>query len=320
MNESMHAVDVVLATYNGEPYLDEFLESMVAQTHTNWRLLVSDDGSSDGTLAVVARWAARDPRIRLVNIERQGGVAANFSKATEFATADYVLLADQDDVWLPAKISTMLGVIIETENGDRDVPILCFSDLTLVDQGLQPISPSLYGYRSLDPMRNLDAGYLLWFSAVYGCSVIVNQALVRRSIPVPSSAIMHDQWFALQAAMHGRVVYLNQSFVLYRQHGNNDMGALRSGLLHKARRFGWYHRRISARAARVRQEIAHLVQHDADRVALERKGVSLNPGLMGRVNFVRRHVLPYARGQAAFALAFAVAFLVCPGPAMTKSP
>lgn len=303
-------VDIVLATYNGERFLDAFIQSLQQQDFAQWTLLVSDDGSQDQTVPMLHAWAAAEPRIRIVNLERQGGVAANFSKAMEYSNADYILFADQDDIWLPNKVSELVTATAEAEGDKSDTPVLVFSDLTIVTENLTEISPSLYRYRNLDPMRNLHADYLLWFSSVYGCSVGFNRALAKLATPVPCSAIMHDQWFALQAALHGRIVYLDRSFVLYRQHRNNDMGAMLTNPIQKIRRFSWYWRRITNRAIRVKQQLAELGRRDSDREAMRQKNLLVATDLVGRLKFIARYVLPYAKGQVPFSLTFALAFLL----------
>ncbi|MBE4896318.1 glycosyltransferase, partial [Enterobacter cloacae complex sp. P16RS2] len=95
----MKQVDIALATFNGEKYIREQIESIQKQTYSNWRLLISDDCSTDSTIAIIKELMQNDRRINIVNESRQGGVIKNFNKALMHTTAEYILLCDQDDIW-----------------------------------------------------------------------------------------------------------------------------------------------------------------------------------------------------------------------------
>lgn len=307
-------VDIILATYNGEKFLAQQIESLLAQTHTQWRLLVSDDGSLDSTQEIIKRYSAADARIVLVNTTRQGGVVANFKKALESAAANYMMFCDQDDVWLKDKVEIMLTELLRREaDSGVAVPLLGFSDLRLVDSQLQTLSESFYRSNQLDPNYNLDPRYLAWSSTVYGCTTIFNAALLRLAMPIPGGIPMHDQWFALLAASHGAVFHLPRQTILYRQHDANVVGARRKSFVE---RVGAFRRTLAVigqdiekcmnqmRAARQIAGPARAGNVTSSRLAhdhFERFG--------SRVTFLRNNVLPFYRERTFYAVTFSTMFL-----------
>ncbi len=227
-------IDILLATFNGELYLAEQLDSVRAQTYGNWRLLARDDGSTDATPAILRRYAALEPeRIAIVEDGPCGlGARGNFSRLMQRADADYVMFCDQDDVWLPGKIDTLLGAMrkLESETG-ADAPLLVHSDLRVVGPGLEELHPSFWAYQSIDPDFGKSINRLLIQNVVTGCAALCNRRLVELSRPIPPESLMHDWWLALVAVSYGRIAYVADATVLYRQHGANTLGAKRKTLL-----------------------------------------------------------------------------------------
>ena len=136
-------VDICLATYNGAQWIGAFLASLDAQTYTNWRLVVSDDYSADDSLDLINSYFQEKPE-KLKIVKRVGGdrgVLQNFQNAIDGSDSKYVLLADQDDIWLPDKIEKLSTAMIDVEREDV-VPALVFSDLKVVDEQLVPIHTS----------------------------------------------------------------------------------------------------------------------------------------------------------------------------------
>lgn len=219
---------ILLPTYNGARFVAEQIASIERQTGAEWRLLVRDDGSTDDTVQVVDRLAASDARIeRLRDGVGNVGVVANVGMLMAAAMARGardVMLADQDDVWLPHKIPVSLDVLRQAE---REVgpgrPVLVHTDLAVVDETLRPVAPSFLRFQRkrhepLDPL-----GPLLVTNFVTGCTVLFNHALLRLAVPVPEGAPMHDWWLALCAAAAGTIRFHPEATVLYRQHGSNTL-------------------------------------------------------------------------------------------------
>lgn len=227
-------VDIIMATYNGEKYLVEQIDSIITQTYDNWSLIISDDGSDDSTVEIIRSFEQIDERINLVNVNRQGGIVQNFSKALNYSKSPYVMFSDQDDVWHKDKISIMIQKIAELEGKHgNNIPILGFSDLCLVDSSGNIVHESFYRYNKLNPINNCDPRYLAWRSTVYGCTVIFNKALLKLAMPLPYNVPMHDQWFALLSACCGVVFYESRELIHYRQHSDNIVGGMGSGFLGK---------------------------------------------------------------------------------------
>jgi len=220
-------VDIVCATLDGGRYLDDFLRSLAAQRHADWRLWVRDDGSTDDTVAIIEEAAASDPRVRLLH---RGGPPSGPARAFSWLLtqlpndAQYVMCADQDDVWLPDKIERTLEAMRAAQDDRAGEPILVHTDLQVVDAELKPLHPSFWQYAGLDP----DATTLRRIvvrNVVTGAAMMINRPLLELAGPPPADAYFHDWWLACAAAAFGRIVAVRVATALYRQHGANAVGA-----------------------------------------------------------------------------------------------
>lgn len=220
---------IVLATYNGEQFIQQQIESIQAQSFTGWRLYIRDDGSRDATLAVVHKMAANDSRIILVADELGNlGAIGNFGALMALAlaeNADYLFFADQDDVWHPRKMAEMLSVLSAMEDRHGKIPLLAHCDLAVVDAALKPIADSFVAYSRLSPTQ-AKLGTILCQNQVTGCACVINRALLALACPVPPGVRMHDWWLALIAAAVGKIGFLPTPLVAYRQHDGNVLGAV----------------------------------------------------------------------------------------------
>jgi glycosyltransferase involved in cell wall biosynthesis len=235
-------VDVLLATYNGSRYLENQLDSIFAQTHQSFRVLVSDDGSSDATVAILAEYQQRfgERLIIVPNIAPGRGVVRNFENLMRSSLEDghskWVFFCDQDDVWLPQKIECMLAEMMRLEalDGER-IPCLVHSDLVVVDESLKVICPSFAKHQRMDP-GNCSPLSLLSVNQVTGCAMMVNRALLKIALPLPCETIMHDWWCGLISGS-GRRFFIKTPLTLYRQHGFNQIGAKNRSLKNRLSRF-----------------------------------------------------------------------------------
>lgn len=229
--EGRKVVDILLATYNGARFLPELLDSLEAQSCRDWRLLVRDDGSSDDSLCLVEDWAERTGHI--VQILRDGsvglGACASFGQLLEASEAPYFMFCDQDDIWLPSKIADLLAAIRDSEAiQGESYPLLVHGDLRVVDAGLASRLPSFWaaqGVNRPEVRKNPARAGVLLQNMVTGCAMIGNAALRRLAVPVPGTAIMHDWWVAMIAGYLGEIHAVHTQVVLYRQHGQNTIGA-----------------------------------------------------------------------------------------------
>lgn len=220
------SIELLLATFNGARYLTEQLDSLLAQDYREFRIVISDDGSSDATTAIIDRYVGRYPAsIRTLRpVPRHLGADRNFARLLDAASADYVFFCDQDDVWLPDKISRTLAVMDKAERLSKsNHPLLVHTDLTVVDAQLRELSLSFMLYTGISPSRTSFSS-LLFGNVVTGCTVMANRSLYELARPIPE-AMMFDHWLAQVAAGMGTIAYLDAPTVLYRQHDSNAVGA-----------------------------------------------------------------------------------------------
>lgn len=221
-------VDILLATWNGERYLAQQIDSILAQTYPHWRLVIRDDGSTDRTLDIVRRYISENPDRMALMEDREPGLGAcgNFARLMGHADADYVMFSDQDDVWLPHKTERLLEAIrrLEEQHG-QEIPLLVHSDLKVVGADLGEWHPSFMKYQALDSRFGRSLNRLLIQNVVTGCASLCNKRLIELARPVPEAARMHDWWLALVAAALGKIGFVDEPTVLYRQHDSNTLGA-----------------------------------------------------------------------------------------------
>ena len=218
-----------MATYNSSEFLQAQLDSLFEQTDQDWELLIRDDSSTDQTPTILASYQERYPsRIHLYRSETNVGARENFSTLLEIADADYIALADADDVWLARKIEAARAEVVRQEAPHgRNTPVLVHSDLRVVDHDLRSLASSFWAYQGLDVPGGHPLRRILMQNVVTGCSTMFNRSLLGRCRPVPPEAIMHDWWLALVASAAGVISELREPSVLYRQHAANRVGAKR---------------------------------------------------------------------------------------------
>lgn len=220
-------IEIVLATYNGEKYLKEQLDSIMCQSCQEFRILVRDDGSVDNTIEIITAYRKKYPeKIKLIaSANSGGGAVTNFFQLVEHTTAEYVMFADQDDVWFPNKIEIMYQKMLYLEKiKGKQLPILVFSDYKLVDKKLQDMK--FDSRNSQISAYHLTLNRLLVQNYVTGCTVMINKSLSQRFGFYDKSIQMHDWWAALIASAMGVIYHLPQELMLYRQHENNCVGAV----------------------------------------------------------------------------------------------
>ena len=216
-------IDVLLATYNGEKYLKEQIDSILNQTYKNIHLIISDDNSKDSTRAILEQYQKQDSRITIYLQEQNLGYIKNFEFLLKKVESDYYMLSDQDDVWLPEKIKKSMQTL-KNQNAD-----LVFGDLEVVDENLQTIYPSFGDFMLLNRkikkyINSYRVNYL--YNCVTGCTILSKKEYIKYILPIPhdSKHVPHDYWMGIMVALKGKLAYMPEKYIKYRQHGNNQIG------------------------------------------------------------------------------------------------
>ncbi len=214
-------INILMSTYNGEKFLAEQIESIQNQSISDWNLLIRDDGSKDGTLAIIEDYAREDSRIILINDgdTQNYGVIKNFYTLLKHSAADYYFFSDQDDIWLKNKLEVTLT---EAKKYDSTQPLLVYTDLKVVDQELNVLHESMIKTQS--DHANTQLVQELTENTVTGGTVMINHVLAELWTQV-ENLLMHDWYLALIASALGHLVYISQPTELYRQHESNVLGA-----------------------------------------------------------------------------------------------
>lgn len=221
-------IAILLATYNGERFLREQIDSLLRQSMQEWVLYIHDDGSKDNTMNVINEYVLKYPQ-KIIKIDGQptGCARNNFFYLFRQVEAPYYMCCDQDDVWLEDKVKLTFEKMRELENEENSIPCLVYTELRVVDEGLKTISETMSEYQSLDCTIHTINQYLIQ-NSVTGCTMMTNRALRDKMLEIDNieNTIMHDWWIALVAAWFGRVSFIDNPTIMYRQHNGNSVGAL----------------------------------------------------------------------------------------------
>jgi glycosyltransferase involved in cell wall biosynthesis len=249
-------IAILLATYNGEAFLREQIASIEAQTAAGWTVYFHDDGSTDGTMEIIRAYTAADPeRFQYIDGPATGGAKNNFFYLLGQVDAPYYFFCDQDDIWEKNKVEmthrrmllaesesgrdavvmprTSAGAEVSqaecggAASGNRQIPCLVFTELRVVDTDKRVIADRMSNYQALD-CTNLGINRMLIQNVVTGCTMEINHALrdMMRNAKNMDDIIMHDWWAALIASWCGRMEFIPEPTINYRQHTGNSVGAL----------------------------------------------------------------------------------------------
>jgi glycosyltransferase involved in cell wall biosynthesis len=222
-------VQILLATYNGEPYISELIESVIGQDYQNIVLTIRDDGSTDNTTDIINGYVRTYPgKVICLNDSSQGGLGAsrNFGRLLELVEGDYFMFCDQDDVWFKDKVSKSVSALLQLEEAcGKDTPALVFTDLEVTDDNLNTLHGSFWKLRNLDPTLAFNYEQLIANNVISGCTMIFNKAAKRVASPIPYMRFLHDQWVGFHVAYYGKLSFLREPTLSYRQHDRNEMGA-----------------------------------------------------------------------------------------------
>ncbi len=217
-------LSIAMTTYNGEKFIREQLDSILNQTRLPDEIVISDDASADKTVEILMEYKEKYPKlINLLLNKENVGFVKNFERAIMNTTGDLVALSDQDDVWLPTKLEKECKVLEE----NKDVGMV-FCDLKVVDEKLNTIYDSLWKRKSLN-MKGILKGnsffqkILIEGNRATGCTIMVRKEILDKTLPF-NDKIAHDYWIALVVSTLSDVFAIDETLVLYRQHGKNQIG------------------------------------------------------------------------------------------------
>lgn len=233
-----YQLEILLSTFNGERYLSEQVDSLLLQSFTDWRLLIRDDRSTDGTQDIIDRYVKLHPGKIICVRDDLGNIGAtqSFSVLLNCSSAPYLALCDQDDVWCSDKLDIQMERIFEEESKcGKDFPLLVNTNLQVTDDLLNVLSSSCWKYQNVNPVKMCDLRHLLVQNHATGCTFLMNRALVRNILPLSEKAVIHDWWIVLIAAANGAIISMDVATVLYRQHDDNMLGANKWSYLNNTR-------------------------------------------------------------------------------------
>lgn len=216
----MKTISIAMATYNGERYIREQLDSILAQTIPFDELIICDDASTDTTWDILSEYAANDTRIKIYRNEQNLGFLRNFEKALTLCTGDYIALSDQDDIWLPEHLEMLL-------NGISD-KMLVVGDAEIIDSNGRKVNKKLSYCECLDfvPYDDLSKAYFIFFyrNPYQGASMMFRKDMLAKALPLPLSVRYHDVWFSALSCFYGGFNVLEDSVTLYRRHNTAVTG------------------------------------------------------------------------------------------------
>lgn len=238
-------IHILMATHNGEKYIEEQLQSIIHQTEKNWMLHICDDCSEDKTREMIQQFVDLYPdRIFYSVNETNQGACKTFSRLIREVRerGDYAF-CDQDDIWKPDKLETMRRRLrnAELEEGEA---VLVYSDVEIIDeQGIVEADSFVRKSGLVFPREKL-LEHLLLYNFVQGSAMMWNYELHCLVEEIPSQALMHDWWMALVAAGNGKIIFIDKVLASYRQHSDNVVGAFdwekwRRGMRKKASISNW---------------------------------------------------------------------------------
>lgn len=286
-------IELLLATWNSAEYLEPLIASLQAQTVQDFHLVISDDCSTDDTVAMLKRHlhSFRNPVELRLRDTPSGSAAANFKSLMQQSRGDFVFLCDGDDIWHPRKLEVFLAAARRHEARlGRDVPLFLFSDADVIDGAGKVTHESYWAFKNTDGMQCRELPRLLLYGPALGCASMMNAALVRRASDVPLGRIAgHDWWIALVAASLGVVDAVPDQTVSYRIHGKNNSHPREVSLRAFSRMSAPVHEVRRRLAVRMRQAEPLLEQFSAD-LTPERKRVIERFIAIRDRSFLRRRI------------------------------
>lgn len=207
-------IDILMATYNGEKYINTQIASIIHQIFTDWILYIHDDGSTDNTIKIIHKWAENDSRIRIINDNKKHlDSGKNFLYLLQYSTREYVCFCDQDDYWFENKLSIQYEAI---KNIEMNIPVAVISEFWTWKYPENKIAEEI-GRNNSDKINE----FLFLNGGFQGCSTIFNARMRECLLSGFKYIWMHDHIMSLIALTIGKIIFLDKKLILYRQHLSN---------------------------------------------------------------------------------------------------
>lgn len=221
----MALISIAVATYNGEKYIEEQMQSILNQTFQDFEVVVRDDCSNDDTYEILCRIARKDNRISLKRNIHNIGFKRNFERIVNDCTGKFIAFSDQDDIWEIKHLEILLSII-----GNKD--LACGNSL-LVDQYNNSLKITMKDVVGME--QEIETANVCWRlfydNFVQGSAMLVRKELCDKYLPIPEQVGFHDYWLALVASVNNGIAYTSQIILRYRQHGNNVTNNVRKSLI-----------------------------------------------------------------------------------------
>lgn len=212
-------IDILMATYNGEKYLAEQLDSIINQTYHNWNLLIRDDNSTDRTLEIIQDYQKKDNRIKLLKDNKGNlGIVKNFEELLKNSESEFIMFSDQDDIWIENKLDMYLKMIEKIKNKG----FMIHSDAILFDKNKSNILKDTFiSKKAIN--KGLENVFFNYF--VQGATILISKEIKNFILPFPKEVYLHDRYIHLISELFFERIFVNKALIYYRQHGDNQIGA-----------------------------------------------------------------------------------------------
>ena len=206
-------VSIAMTTYNGEKYLREQIDSILAQSIQDFELVVCDDCSSDSTIEILEEYQQSDKRIKVYKNDSNLGFKKNFEKAISLCDGDYIALCDQDDIWSPEHLEILKEAIKDK--------ILACGNAELIDKDGNSLGITFWEQEAFDSVPSSDLGkaksILLFRGSYQGAAMMIKRQIVKYALPIPEKYTFHDSWLALVACFCGGIACVDIPILKYRR-------------------------------------------------------------------------------------------------------
>lgn len=219
-------LSIVMATYNGERFLAEQLDSIFAQTFQDFVLIICDDNSTDSTVDIIHTYIKKFSQIFFYQNTSSLGVVQNFKKGISLSSTPYITLSDQDDIWEKNKLEVLLKEMHILEGSHKKLPLMVHSDLSLIDENNQVIADSFFDFKDYRFKENKDLAQILGRCGVMGNTILMNKALKEKALVFWDYGEIHDYTLALITELYGKRKTIYQPLVKYRIHHDNTSNSL----------------------------------------------------------------------------------------------